>query len=117
MKHILSLRLRIRLLIRVADIQLFSSCRVFDVHDMALGQSVRCLLRVFGLSPRAGILQLFRFGVGGFLGGHQGGELGRDDRHGVLAGVRLSLLVCHDGFRIVSKVVKRVASVRKMEAG
>ena len=106
MKHILSLRLRIRLLIRVADIQLFSSCRVFDVHDMALGQSVRCLLRVLGLPPRAGILQLFRFGIGGFLGGDQGGEFGRNDWYGVLAGVRFSLLVRHDGFRIVRKVVK-----------
>ena len=113
MEHILSLRLRIRLLVRVADIQLFSSCRVFDVHDMALGQSVRCLLRVFGLSPRARILQLLRFGISSLLGGDQGGQFGRNDWHGVLAGVRFSLLVRHDGFRIVRKVVTRVASVRK----
>ena len=110
MKHILSLRPRIRLLVRVADIQLFSSCRVFDVHDMALGQSVRCLLRVLGLPPRAGILQLFRFGISGLLGGDQrveGGVEHADDLRGLVVHDGVVLLVpenrdCETGGRRIS---------------
>lgn len=67
MQNILSLRVRVRILVCVADVELLAGRGVRYVHDMTLRESSRSLLGLLLLMSDALVLELLRLGFPSLL--------------------------------------------------
>lgn len=115
MQHIISLRTRVRILIRIPYVQLLARGWVGNMHDMTLGQPGRSLLRVLLLALHALVLQLLGFRLGCLLRVHEQCQLRRDGRYWVLARVGLRNLVGH--VDVVKSMKAYYTSVRGHNVG
>lgn len=88
MQNILSLGVRVRILVRVANVELLAGRGVRYVHDMALREPPRSLLGLLLLMSDALVLELLRLGFPGLLWVDERRELGGDAGYRVLPRVR-----------------------------